>query len=75
MFEFFEELEGFFNSFIEMILSTAAANSEIWEQLAHSEIYVMLMRYRDSFPQPISWAIFIVIFTTLLEFTRRGRRL
>lgn len=73
MFDFFDELEEFFNSFLQYIYRTAGTNSTIWGQFKDSRIFEMLMHYRNAFPQPISWAIFIVIFTSMLEFERRGR--
>lgn len=73
MFDFFEEIQDLLNSFINLIKSAGASTAMMWEQFRDSEIFKLLARFKDTFPQPVSWAIFIVIFTTFLEFTRRGR--
>lgn len=73
MYDFFSELAEFFNSFMKMLIGNEHIYSKVWQDVRMSQIYKMLMSYRENFPQPISWAIFVVIFTTLLEFKRRGR--
>lgn len=73
MFDFFTEIANFFNEFINTISNIGIYDKNIWDQFKGSRIFEFLNHYRNAFPQPVSWAMLLVVFTTMFDFVR-GRR-